>query len=127
VGFSVGAAVGVSVGTGWVVAVAVGAGCVGVGVWEPTGVCVLVNVGVLVARVPVGVLVAGVPVGVLVRLVETTITTVTLSPKPVPWPSASLQYPLYVPAAVGAVRDTETCTCCEGATDAVRLVDAPPI
>jgi hypothetical protein len=32
----------------------------------------------------VDVLVASVPVGVLVRLVETTITTVTLPPKPVP-------------------------------------------
>ena len=103
---------------------------VAVGVLVEVGVLVatgaLVTVGALVAT-DVGVLVASVPVGVLVNVLETTITTVTLSPKPVPVSSTSLQNPLYVPAVVGAVRDTDTCTCFEGATVAVRLVDAPPI
>ena len=105
------------------VLVAVGGTEVAVGV---TGVFVTTEVDVLVAT-GVGVLVASVTVGVLVRVLETTITTVTLSPKPVLVSSTSLQNPLYVPAVVGAVRDTDNCTCFEGATDAVRLVDAPPI
>ena len=105
------------------VLVAVGGTEVAVGA---TGVFVTTEVDVLVAT-GVGVLVASVPVGVLVRVLETTITTVTLSPKPMPVPSTSLQYPLYVPAVAGAVRETDTCTGCEGATGAVRLVDVPPI
>ena len=55
-----------------------------------TGVFVTTEVGVLVAT-SVGVLATSVPVGVLVRVLETTITTVTLSPKLLPWSSASLQ------------------------------------
>ena len=84
------------------------------------------EVGVFVATY-VDVLVASVPVGVLVRLLETTITTVTLPPKPVPVSSASRQKPVYVPAVVGAFMDTEIFTCCEGVTEAVRAVAAPPI
>lgn len=55
-----------------------------------TGVFVTTEVDVLVAT-GVGVLVASVPVGVLVRVLEITITTVTLPPKLLPWSSASLQ------------------------------------
>lgn len=56
-----------------------------------TGVAVgAAEVDVFVAT-DVDVLVASVPVGVLVRLLETTITTVTLPPKPVPVSSASRQ------------------------------------
>ena len=64
------------------VLVAVGGTEVAVGA---TGVFVTTEVDVLVASVPVG---------VLIRVLETTITTVTLSPKPLPWSSASLQYPV---------------------------------
>ena len=85
---------GVSEGADWV-SVAVGAGWVAVG---GTGVAVAAGdvavgaaeVGVFVAT-GVEVLVASVPVGVLVRLLETTITTVTLPPKPVPVSSTSRQ------------------------------------
>ena len=69
----------------------VGGTCVAVGCAEVavggTGVAVAVletaDVGVRVAA-DVGVLVASVPVGVLVMVVDTTMTTVTLPPKPLP-------------------------------------------
>ena len=94
----------VSVG---VTGVAVGGTAVAVGgTAVALAVLVMIGVGVLVATE--GVWVASVPVGVLVKVPETTITTVTLPPKGFPWLSASLQYPLNVPAVVGAVRETDT-------------------
>jgi hypothetical protein len=83
--------VGVSEGTG--VSEGVGGVAVGVNGVEVGGTGVAVGageVGVFVAA-DVDVLVASVPVGVLVRLLETTITTVILPPKPVPVSSASRQ------------------------------------
>ena len=58
-----------------------------------TAVADFVEVGVNVTP-GVGVLVASVPVGVLVKVLETTITTVTLPPNPFPEPSTILQYPV---------------------------------
>jgi len=118
------AVVGTAVGGTAVVGTDIGGtAVVGIDVGGTAVVGTDVGAGVSVMGVSIGV---SVKVGVSVSLPLTSITTSTISPNVIPESSAKRQLPVYVPAVIGAVNDTDTFPCPPGATE-LLTVPFPPL